>query len=67
MKLPKYQLKSSENLTINTSKVPLVIIDKRLNDLDNVILFPEKVEQAKQIIRKIGLPKEMIKFKLNLF
>ncbi|MFN3487833.1 MAG: hypothetical protein ACK4YV_01800 [Emticicia sp.] len=43
---------------LNNSKIPLVIIDKRLNDLDKVVLFPEKVEQAKKIISKIGLPKQ---------
>lgn len=43
---------------LNASKVPLVIIDKKLNNLDNVILFPEKVKAAKQIITKIGLPKQ---------
>jgi hypothetical protein len=42
---------------LNASKIPLVIIDKRLNSLDDVVLFPEKVEQAKKIIGKIGLPK----------
>ena len=49
-------MKSIEEL--NNSKIPLVIIDKRLNDLDNFVLFPEKVEQAKRIISKIGLPKQ---------
>ncbi|MDX2196802.1 MAG: hypothetical protein NW207_10320 [Cytophagales bacterium] len=49
-------MKSIEEL--NNSKVPLVIIDKRLNDLDNFVLFPEKVEMAKKIIAKVGLPKQ---------
>jgi hypothetical protein len=43
---------------LNASKVPLVIIDKRLNSLDDVVLFPDKVEKAKKIIEKIGLPKQ---------
>jgi hypothetical protein len=43
---------------LNASKIPLVIIDKRLNFLDEVILFPEKVNQTKKTIEKIGLPKQ---------
>jgi hypothetical protein len=39
-----------------TDKVPHVIIDKKLNGLDKVVLFPEKVEKAKKVIEKIGLP-----------
>lgn len=41
---------------LNASKIPLVIIDKRLNSLDDVVLFPEKVEKAKKIIERTGLP-----------
>ena len=44
-------------IELNNSKVPLVIIDKRLNKLSETILFPEKVENAKKIIAKFGLPK----------
>ena len=43
---------------INKSKVPLVIIDKRLNKLDEEILFPKKVEKAKEVFAKLGLPKK---------
>ena len=43
---------------LNASKVPLVIIDKRLDSLDKIVLFPEKVEKAKQKIAKTGLPKK---------
>jgi len=42
---------------INASNIPLVIIDKRLNALDKTILFPKKVEEAKNFIEKFGLPK----------
>jgi hypothetical protein len=45
---------------LNASKVPLVIIDKKLNRLDDVVLFPKKVEKAKKIIEKIGLPKQKV-------
>lgn len=49
-------MKSIEEL--NNSKVPIVIIDKSLDKLNNVVLFPEKVEKAKETIAKIGLPKK---------
>ncbi len=42
---------------LNASKVPLVVIDKRLDSLNKIVLFPEKVKKAKQTIAKIGLPK----------
>lgn len=48
-------MKSIEEL--NASKVPLVIIDKALDKLNDVVLFPEKVEKAKETIARIGLPK----------
>lgn len=44
---------------LNSSKVPIVIIDKKLNKLDEVVLFPEKVEAAKKIMKKAGLPKKL--------
>ncbi len=43
---------------LNSSKVPIVIIDKKLDKLDKVVLFPDKVEKAKKTIAKIGLPKK---------
>jgi hypothetical protein len=46
--------------SLNNLKVPLVIIDKKLNRLDDVVLFPKKVEKAKKIIDKIGLPKQKL-------
>lgn len=42
---------------LNESKVPIVILDKSLDKLNNIVLFPEKVEKAKKTIDKIGLPK----------
>ena len=43
---------------LNNSKVPIVIIDKSLNKLDSIVLFPDKVKKAKETIAKIGLPKK---------
>ncbi|MEO6832178.1 MAG: hypothetical protein ABI378_07285 [Chitinophagaceae bacterium] len=41
---------------LNERKVPIVIIDKALNKLDKVVLFPKKVAKAKETLGKIGLP-----------
>lgn len=43
---------------LNKSKVPIVIIDPKLEKLNEQVLFPEKVEKARQTIAKIGLPKQ---------
>lgn len=42
---------------LNTSKVPIVVINPKLDELNNQVLFPQKVEKARQTIAKIGLPK----------
>ena len=43
-------------LELNEKKVPVVRIDKSLNKYDNVVLFPEKVEKAKEAFEKFGVP-----------
>lgn len=43
-------------LELNETKVPVVRIDKSLNELAGKVLFPEKVEKAKQAFEKFGLP-----------
>ena len=43
-------------LELNDKKVPVVRIDKSLNKYSNMVLFPEKVEKAKQAFEKFGLP-----------
>jgi len=35
----------------------IVEIDEKLNQYDNVILFPKKLEQANKTLKAIGLPK----------
>jgi hypothetical protein len=42
---------------IKKKKVPIVRIDKSLNKYNDIVLFPEKVEKANEMLRKIGLPK----------
>jgi len=43
---------------IKKRKIPIVRIDKSLNNFDNKILFPDKLEKANEMLRKIGLPKQ---------
>ena len=43
-------------LELNEKKVPVVRVDKSLNKYSDVVLFPEKVEKAKQAFDKLGLP-----------
>jgi hypothetical protein len=42
---------------INKGKTPIIPIDKSLDKYENIILFPEKLEKANEMLRKIGLPK----------
>ena len=39
-------------------KIPIVRIDESLNKYDDKILFPDKLEKANEMLRKIGLPKQ---------
>lgn len=48
---------------LNKRKVPVVRIDKALNKYSNVVLFPDKVEKANEMLRTIGLPKSGAKKK----
>lgn len=41
-------------------KIPIVRVDQSLNKYDDVILFPEKLEKANEMIRKVGFPKQWI-------
>jgi len=43
-------------LELNETKVPVVRIDPSLNKYADKVLFPEKVEKAKQAFEKFGLP-----------
>jgi len=42
---------------LNKSKTPIVKINKALDKLSDKILFPEKLEEANRILKKVGLPK----------
>ena len=43
---------------IKERKIPIVRIDDALNKYDDKILFPDKLERANEMLRKIGLPKQ---------
>ena len=43
---------------IKKRNIPIVRIDKSLNKYDDVILFPDKLEKANEMLRKVGLPKQ---------
>ncbi|GHT23593.1 hypothetical protein FACS189430_07100 [Bacteroidia bacterium] len=39
-------------------KIPIVSIDSSLNKYDNIVVFPDKLEKANEMLRKVGLPKQ---------
>jgi hypothetical protein len=41
---------------LNNSKVPIIVFDKKLEQLTTKVLFPEKLAQANEILSKVGLP-----------
>ena len=43
---------------LNKSKIPVIVFDKKLEQFRDKVLFPEKLERAKEILAKVGLPKE---------
>ena len=50
---------------LNKKKVPIVRIDKSLNKYNDVVLSPDKVEKANEMLRTIGLPKLRSKKRKN--
>ena len=41
---------------LNSSKLPIIAIDKSLEQFRDKDLFPKKMEKAKEILKKAGLP-----------
>ena len=41
---------------LNKRKVPIVVIDKSLDKYNDVVLFPDKVAKANEMLRTVGLP-----------
>lgn len=52
----KKSLTMKSILDVEEKKVPVVRINKSLNKYDHVVLFPEKVEKAKEAFQKFGVP-----------
>lgn len=50
---------------IKKQKIPIVKIDKSLNKYDDIVLFPDKLEKANEMLRKVGLPKQWKNEKRN--
>lgn len=46
---------------LNQSKVPIIVFDKKLEELKGKVLFPEKLKRANEILVKAGLPKVAFK------
>jgi hypothetical protein len=42
---------------LNQSKIPIIVLDKKLEALRDKILFPDKIKKANEILAKTGLPK----------
>jgi hypothetical protein len=42
---------------LNTKKKPVILIDKSLDFFNDKVLFPEKLEKANEMLKKVGLPK----------
>jgi hypothetical protein len=41
---------------LNSSKLPIIAFDKSLEQFRDKDLFPKKMEKAKEILKKAGLP-----------
>jgi hypothetical protein len=43
---------------LNSSKVPVIVFDKKLEQYRDVVLFPDKLKKANKLLAKVGLPKQ---------
>lgn len=41
---------------LNTSKLPIIVLDDSLEQFRDKELFPKKMEKAKEILKNVGLP-----------
>jgi hypothetical protein len=46
---------------LNKRKAPIVVIDNSLKKYKDIPLFQDKVDKANEMLRKVGLPKDIIK------
>lgn len=45
---------------IKKRKIPIVSIDKKLNEFDEKIQFPNKQNKANKMLKRTGLPKQWL-------
>ena len=45
---------------IKSRKTPIVRIDSSLDKYDGKILFPDKLEKANEMLKKVGLPRQWV-------
>lgn len=45
---------------IKKRKIPIVSIDKRLNEFDEEIQFPDKQDKANKMLKHTGLPNQWV-------
>lgn len=43
---------------LNKRKTPIVVIDNSLEKYKDVVLFPEKLAKANDVLKRIGLPNQ---------
>ena len=43
---------------LNASNIPIIVFDKKLEELRDKVLFPEKLAKANEILLSVGMPKE---------
>ena len=43
---------------LNKAKLPIVTIDKSLERYQTKVLFQEKLDNANEVLKKVGLPKK---------
>ena len=46
---------------IKERKIPIVRIDASLDKYDDITLFPEKLEKANEMLKRVGIPKQWMK------
>lgn len=44
---------------INSKRLPVIVIDQSLEKYKEMPIFQSKVDEANEVLRKIGLPKEI--------
>lgn len=43
---------------LNSKKLPIIVVDKKLNELSRKVLVPKKMQKANNILDEFGLPKK---------